>query len=88
MEAKKIALYVLGILAIVSIVFYPGQSELIKLRSENEQYQKRISLLEERNDELKTELAKMREDPSYIEKKAREKLGIVKKGEVIYKKSE
>ena len=88
MERKKIALYVLVLAAALCVVFLPGYSKLQKLREENEQHKKRIQLLEEHNEKLKGELAKMREDPDYVEKKARDKLGIVKKGEIIYKKRE
>ncbi len=56
------------------------------MREANEQYEKRIELLEEHNDKLKEELAKMQKDPDYVEKKARDKLGVVKKGEIIYRK--
>jgi cell division protein FtsB len=35
---------------------------------------------------LKDELSKMEKDSGYVEKKAREKLGIIEKGEVVYKK--
>lgn len=86
MEGKKIALYLLAFLAAFCIIFLPGYSELHKLKGENEQLQKRIRLLEAHNDKLKEELVMMKEDPEYIERKAREKLGIVKKGEVIYRK--
>jgi len=75
---------VIGILAILFMVFLPGFLKLHKLCVENLQHQSRIKMLEERNEELKTELAKMRTQPDYIEQKARNKLGIIKKGEVIY----
>ncbi|MFH1552228.1 MAG: septum formation initiator family protein [Candidatus Omnitrophota bacterium] len=87
MESKRIALYILLFLVVLCIVFLPGFSELHKLREENAQLQQRIRLLEEYNHELKNELLKMQQDPGSIEKKAREKLGIVKKGEIIYKKT-
>jgi len=85
MERKKIIFYLLGFLAVFYMIFLPGFSDLQKLKEENEQHRKRIELLEEQNEELKEELKLMREDPDYIEKKAREKLGIVRKGEIIYK---
>ena len=85
MEKKKIVFYILGFLAVFYMIFLPGFSELQKLREENDQHQRRIRLLEEQNEELKAELKLMQEDPDYVEKKAREKLGIVKKGEIIYK---
>lgn len=73
-------------LTVFCVVFLPGHSKLQGLREENEQYQKRIELLEGHNEQLKKELSRMRQDPVYVEKKAREKLGIVKKGEIIYRK--
>ena len=87
MERKKVILSILGITGILCVVFLPGYSELQKLREKSEQYQKRIKLLEEHNDDLKDELTRMKEDPEQIEKKARNKLGIVKKGEIIYRKN-
>ncbi|RKY41223.1 MAG: hypothetical protein DRP85_06930 [Candidatus Makaraimicrobium thalassicum] len=86
MEAKKIAFYLLVLLTLFCVIFLPGYSQLQKLREKNREYQKRIRLLEEHNDELKEEIVKMREDPGSVEKKAREKLGILKKGEWIYRK--
>jgi cell division protein FtsB len=87
MEGKKIILYAAVILIALAVVFLPGFSKLQKLRRENDVLQKRIGLLEEHNDALKEEIAKMQQDPGYVEKKAREKLGIIKKGEIIYKPS-
>lgn len=84
MEKKRIILYPLFTVIVLMIVLLPGYSHLQRLREENEQYKKRIELLERHNDELKSELAQMENDPVYLEKKAREKLGIIKKGEVIY----
>jgi cell division protein FtsB len=85
MERKKIVLYLLLIAVVIAVVFLPGFSELQRLREENDRYKQRISLLRRRNDTLREELSKMREDPLYLEKKAREKLGIVKEGEIIYR---
>ncbi|MGB2660995.1 MAG: septum formation initiator family protein [Candidatus Omnitrophota bacterium] len=84
MEGKKIILYTTAVIAVLSVVFLPGLSRLHKLRRENAQLQKRIRFLEEHNDVLEEEIVKMREDPGYVEKKAREKLGILKDDEIIY----
>ena len=86
MERKKLVIYISAILAVVAIVFLPGYSKMQKLREKNEEYLKRIELLEVNNDELKNELFKMEQDPEYLEKRAREKLGIVKEGEILYKR--
>ena len=88
MEKKRIMIYALAVLAALVVVFLPGFSELQKLREENRELQKRIRLLEKSNEDLKQEIHRTKNDPEYVEKKAREKLGIVKKGEVIYKGSD
>ena len=87
MEARKIAFYLAGLAIMLAIVFLPGYSSLHKLREENEQLQRRIKLLESHNDQLEAELGRMKQDPDYVEKVAREKLGIVKEGEIIYRKN-
>ncbi|MFH1305328.1 MAG: septum formation initiator family protein [Candidatus Omnitrophota bacterium] len=85
MEGKKrIILGVFALFAVLGLVFLPGYSRLQRLREENEQYLRRIEFLESRNVQLGEELVKMREDPEHVERKARQKLGIVKKGELIY----
>ena len=86
MERKKLIIYITAILAVFCIVFLPGYSRMQKLREKNEEYQQRIELLEANNIELKNELFKMEQDPEYLEKRAREKLGIVKEGEILYKR--
>ena len=86
MERKKLVIYIIAVLAVVTIVFLPGYSRMQKLREKSEEYLQRIELLEANNDRLKNELFKMEQDPEYLEKRAREKLGIVKEGEFLYKK--
>ena len=88
MGKKRITVYVLAVVVALCIIFLPSYSELHKLREENEQLQRRIVLLEGHNEKLKEELQKMKQDPDYVEKRAREKLGIIKKGEIIYRKGE
>ena len=86
MERKKITAYAVFFLVILGIVFLPGYSELQKLRDENDQLQRRMKLLEQYNAALEDELEKLKQDRGYVEKKAREKLGVIEKGEVIYKR--
>jgi cell division protein FtsB len=86
-ERKKVVIQAAVSAAIIAILFLPGFSKLQRLQEENEQLRQRIKLLGEYNDVLREEITKMEEDPSYLEKRAREKLGIVKKGEYIYKGS-
>lgn len=86
MERKKVTVYAVVLFAVLVAVFLPGYSEVQKLREDNDQLQRRIKLLEKHNGVLKDELSKMEKDSGYVEKKAREKLGIIEKGEVVYKK--
>ncbi|MBD3296882.1 MAG: hypothetical protein GF392_05890 [Candidatus Omnitrophica bacterium] len=85
MEKKKLTIYGIVLVAVVIVILLPGFSDLQNLREENRQLHKRIELLEMRNEELAGELSSMELDPDHIERKAREKLGIVKKGEMIYR---
>ncbi|MDP8299637.1 MAG: septum formation initiator family protein [Candidatus Tantalella remota] len=84
MERKKITLFIILAVVLLGLVFLPGFSELNRRREENVQLKKRIRFLEEHNDQLKGELVQLKQDPTYVEQKAREKLGVVKKGEIIY----
>lgn len=87
MERKKVTLYAAFFIGIFIVIFLPGFSELQKLREENRDSQKRMEILVHHNEVLKEEIQRMKQDPDYMEKKAREKLGIVKKGEIVYKGS-
>ncbi len=88
MEKKRIIFYLGGGIVMLCVVFLPGYSQLEKIREDNRQYLQRIELLEMQNEKLAVELNRMKEDPLYLETKAREKLGIVKKGEIIYYRKE
>ena len=88
MERKKLVVTAIILIVVLIVIFLPGFSENQKLREQNEQLERRMKLLEQYNDKLREELSMMAEDPTYVEKRAREKLGIVKKGEIIYKPSE
>ncbi|MDD4956947.1 MAG: septum formation initiator family protein [Candidatus Omnitrophica bacterium] len=88
MEGKKITLYAVIMAVVLYVVFLPGFSELQRMREEEKEQEKRVQLLEEENERLKEKLARLRNDPVYLEKVARDKLGIVRKGEIIYRPSD
>ena len=83
--AKKKLIFILVIITILVVIFFPGFSRLQQLKEENRNLEKRIEILKRTNKELKTEKEKLENDPSYVEKIAREKLGMVRKGEIILK---
>ena len=55
------------------------------LKLKNFEYKRQIELLEVKNDQLKKEKFLLENDPVYLEKVAREKMGLVRQGEVVYK---
>jgi len=84
MAKKKLILIAIAIIVLV-VLFLPGFSKLQRLKEENRNLQKRMQVLEKTNEELLIEKEKLETDLSYVEKVAREKLGMTKKGEIILK---
>ena len=83
--AKKKLLIALLVLAALIAIYLPGFARLQELKEENRILEKRIDILTRTNEELEEEKEKLETDPTYIEKIAREKLGMVRKGEIILK---
>ena len=84
MAKKKLILIAIAIIVLV-VLFLPGFSKLQRLKEENRNLQRRMQVLEKTNEELLIEKEKLETDLSYVEKVAREKLGMSKKGEIILK---
>ena len=72
-------------LIIVFIFGDHGLLKLYKIKKERQMVQKKIALLREEREKLKTEKIKIKNDLNYIEKIAREKYKMVKPGEKIFK---
>ena len=64
------------------VVFLPGYTKLQELRDKNKDLEQKIRRLNVENTLLEQELNKVETDPVYQEKIAREKLGVVRKGEI------
>ena len=77
-------LIVLAILVLLGL-FIPAFTKMNDLKKTNLEYEKQILQLQTANAELKEELERLETDPMYLEKVGREKMGLVKDGEVIYK---
>ena len=75
----------LGIILILLIVFLPGYTKLQELKDKNKDLEARIKQNESENALLENEILRIQQDPIYQEEIIREKLGVVRKGEVIYK---
>jgi cell division protein FtsB len=83
-EKKKITRLFIFLLALIAI-FLPGYSKHQELVQKNRELQDRIDRLEATNKKFRSELDRLENDPSYLEKIAREKMKVIKKGEIIYK---
>lgn len=86
---KRIGLIVVAVV-VLTIVFFTlaGKQGLLSLYENHRQY-RHLSLELEKShriiDSLKTEIVRLRTDTSYIEKIARERLGMARKNEKVYK---
>ena len=81
----KNALWVFALAVIVLIFFLPSYSKMQDLRQKNINYARDIEALRQENERFRQEQFRLEKDPVYLEKVAREKMGIVKDGEVVYK---
>ena len=67
------------------VYFAPyGGREYLALRDNIRQINTEITTLQAQNQELKNEIAHLKNDSSYVEKIAREKFGMIKKNEIVF----
>jgi len=72
--------------AILMLAFFlPSYSQMQDLKQKNQEYEYQIKVLAKNNVVLREEKRLLKEDPAYFERVAREKMGLVKENEVIYK---
>lgn len=83
MIKNAIGLFVLTI--IVLIIFLPSYTKMQDLKQKNLDYKKQIEQLQQEALELREEKRLLESDPVYLEKVAREKMGLIREGEVVYK---
>ena len=74
----------LGIIA-VAVIFAPGYLRLRELRQLNKDLLEQIERLDKENYDLASQVERLENDPFYIEKRARDKMGIGREGEVRYR---
>jgi cell division protein FtsB len=85
LAALKKAFWLFGISVFLLIVFLPGYTKLQDLKDRNRDLEEKIKRLNIENSLLRQELVRIENDPVYQEKIAREKMGLVRKGEVPIK---
>ncbi len=81
----KKAFSIFGIVIFLLIIFLPGYTKLQELRDKNVDLETKIKYLNVENALLQQELKRIESDPIYQEKIARQKMGVVRKGEIPIK---
>jgi cell division protein DivIC len=81
----KNALSLFIITVIIVVVFLPSYSKMQELKQKNQEFLDRIKYLETRNKKLEEEQHFLKNNPEYLEKVAREKMGLIRQGETVYK---
>ncbi|MDP8253737.1 MAG: septum formation initiator family protein [Candidatus Kaelpia aquatica] len=83
-RVKKRFLQGLGLILLLGFIYYPGYKKVQEAKMRNRILEEELSSLSAKNKELKKKLELLETDMVYIEKRAREKLGVVGEGEIIY----
>ena len=83
MLKNAIGLFTLTVL--VLIFFLPSFTVMQEKRQRNAEYDEQVKRLERKKLKMMTERHLLEKDPVYLEKVAREKMGLIKEGEVVYK---
>ena len=64
------------------VIFLPGYAKFMELRTRNIYLEKEIKRIEKENIALNKEKQRLEDDIDYIEKVARESMGVAREGEV------
>ena len=76
----------LFVFALLTLIFFlPSYTQMQDLKHRNAEYERQIEELTRKNAKLRQEKRLLTDDPEYFEKVAREKMGLVRENEVIYK---
>ncbi len=81
---SKIIFWVAGIILVILIIFLPGYTKLQELIDKNKDLETKISAIGLENTRLENEILRIQQDPIFQEEVMRQKLGVVRKGEVVY----
>ncbi len=81
----KKGFWFLGVGVSLLVIFLPGYTKLQELRDKNRDLEVKIKQLKIENSLLDQELKRVENDPLYQEKIVREKMGVVRRGEIPIK---
>ena len=87
MEINKFKkpLWFFAIFIVFLVIFLPGYSKLQELRDRNRYIDEKMVQMEAENIAMQRKLELIQNNPVYQERVVREKMGVVRKGEVLYK---
>ena len=85
MVKLKIKPLYIVIAIILFLIFLPGYARFMELRAKNINLEKEIQRLEQENASLYKEKQRLEEDIDYVEKVARESMGVTREGEIPIK---
>ncbi|MFH0876901.1 MAG: septum formation initiator family protein [Candidatus Omnitrophota bacterium] len=80
---KKFKFFI--IIGILFLVFLPGYVRLQELKTRLVEVEEQIQKIQKENDALEKRIALMQNNQAYLEVVARDKMGVVKKGETVLK---
>ena len=70
---------------VILVIFLPQFTKVQDMRQKDLDYQIKIAELEAAKKNLEKKRRQLENDPFYLEKAAREKMGLIREGEVVYK---
>jgi len=79
------ALWLFAFAVLLLVLFLPGYARLQESRNKNRQLEANFRKITIENSLLQEELKRIENDPIYQEKIARDKMGVVRKGEIPIK---
>jgi len=82
-----LAICVAGLILLVFAAVYGehGLIHLLRMRSEQRELEHTAFDLQQQNERLRERIQRLQSDDHYLEKLARERLGLVRKGEMLYR---
>ncbi len=83
MLKSAVGLFIVAVLVV--IIYLPSYTKMQDLRSRNAHYKQQIEYLKKEQMDLLEEGRRLKDDPEYVERVARERMGLIRKGETVYK---
>lgn len=84
---KKIPVKRVILIVVLAVIFLPPFVKYQQISWKSRELDNQIRTLREEIKKLEAEKLRLRTDITYVERRAREKIGVVKKGEIILKET-